>query len=178
MLDFKSLSLGQVVKQAGYVTTLRSVLVGGSRPVDLERKLGFSPGAMVDGYVLLVLDTLAQIAENEFEFRGYTHLSDGKAAGSDQNTHQDLEQRLSGNSIDRAVWQRLRKEGAQRLNRGGADVLCKVVFSKSENVLYPTGSGVVQYVLTQPKPFVVTARVGPKESLVALGGGRVAVQGV
>lgn len=165
-----SFSIGQSVPMDKYVTTLKSVLVGGSTPTEQESKMGFSPGAMAGGYWLFILAPQERIALGQFEFRGYTHFSDGIPKGESQNVHDTLRNSYSGHKIDQDNWKRIQREAVERLNRDGLDRLCKLIFDKPDQMDYPPGRGVVQYTLTAKKSFIAAAFVGPTQKLVGLGG--------
>ena len=179
----KKYLVGQEVSERGYITILRSVLVSGSRPVDQEFKLGFTPGSMSDGYWLLLLDPKKPINTFEFEFRGYSHLAGGKPTiegrdpASIPNVHDAIKRSYGSNRIDDDSWKRLNEEAVARLRKGGLDRVCKIMVNYARgNVDYAPGGGVVQYCLVQPKTFVVRAFVGPTEQLVGLGGDNVGVR--
>jgi len=185
--------IGQETTEEGYITTLCSVLVGGSRPRDQEAKLGFTPGSMSDGYWLLLLDPRKPINTFEFEFRGYSHLTDGKPTIEDfdpktqtmkvrdpkniLNVHDEMNLRYGNNKIDQETCKRRNEEAVAKLRKGGLDRVCKVLVNyETGNVRYIPGAGVVQYVLLQPKTFIVAAFVGATDQLVGLGGDSVGVR--
>lgn len=167
---------GQLVEAGGYVTTLRHVLVGGSTPMQIEQKMGFTPGSLWAGYWLLRLAAGTVVGTGDFEFRGYTHLEDGVPAGADRNVHDALMDRYSIHPADQQIKARVLQDGAKRLMADGLDRVCKVYPVNGDRMDYRPGSGVAQYKLTEHKPFEVIARVIPGEHLVALAPGEVRVE--
>ncbi|MEM9870543.1 MAG: hypothetical protein AAF822_04745 [Pseudomonadota bacterium] len=178
--------VGTTVTTAGYITNLKSILVGGSSSAEIERKLGYAPGSLKDGYWLLVLaqssiiqtkDVSANRMKDDFEFRGYTHFEDGIPSGEDINVHESLERKLSSNAIDQSTFRRKVEQAAAKLNRGGVERVAKVYpLNPAAKAGYEPGSGVVQFKLTEPKSFDVVAKVEAGESLKREPNGKISTQ--
>ncbi|MEO1364548.1 MAG: hypothetical protein AAFU86_12330 [Pseudomonadota bacterium] len=178
-------SVGTTVTTAGYITNLKSILVGGSSCEDIEGKLGYAPGSLKGGYWLLVLahsavietrDVSAKRMKDDFEFRGYTHFEDGIPSGAAVNVHQSFEEKLSSNAIDQSTFRRKIEQAAARLNLGGVERVAKVYPVKAATKMsYEPGSGVVQYKLTAAKSFDVVAKVLSGQSLKRSSNGTITV---
>lgn len=148
------LAVGHTHKAKGYVCILMSLC--GKRPADLERLLGYAPGALTKGYKLGLLDETVGV--DDFEFRAYTNAPDGVHTGSKDNAHERLKKSYSSHPIDQAQWKKLREQGAARLNRKGAEQVCKV-FPNTRPTGYPPGDGIAQFELMVEKKFKIVLDV-------------------
>ncbi|MCB2137704.1 MAG: hypothetical protein KDE08_17440, partial [Rhodobacteraceae bacterium] len=130
----------------------------GKSSSELESIIGYNTGALAKGYWFARL--VEPINPGEFEFRGYTTFPGGIPDGKSATTHDALKSRLSGNAIDKASWQKMLLNAVERLNRKGADQVCKVIpIEKPKG--YPVGDGIAQYEILPafPKKFRIEAEV-------------------
>ena len=130
-------------------------------PDELERRIGYSAGTLREGYWLMFLTRMPGVGQ--FEVRGYSHLPDGKEVGGRLNAEERLRAEgynLSGTSYQRKGIKHMLVEEVFRLV--GADRLAKIRPVRRGD--YPPGSGIPQWALTEPLPFVAAAFVGPGET--------------
>jgi hypothetical protein len=148
--------VGDIVAARGFFTKAHWLRMRSSE--EIERRIGYGPGRLADGWWLLFL--IEMPAASDFEVRGYSHFSGGVVEGHlpmppDPRT---TEQRLRDDGYNLANIKRnllatvFRLEGASRLAkvkpvRGGSD--------------YPPGEGIEQWTLIREKPFKVAAFIGP-----------------
>jgi hypothetical protein len=155
-----SLTVGSEPLIAGYVCKARDVR--GQSPSELERRLGYRTGRLEQGWYFLFLLRLPTISD--FEFRGYTHLSDGIPKGG-KHPPEDVMRRegWSGIDIDR-MKRKLIENGT--LTVTGFQRLAKVVpvIRHTDAETYPPGSGIPQWRLKNPLPFKVKAHLGPSQA--------------
>ena len=162
------LRVGQETPMAGYV--LRLDTIRGQPPAELERRLGYRPGRLAQGWRLLFL--LDRPAPEQIELRGYTHWSDGAPSG-----HLVPEAARAG----RRAEDLLRSDhgfSAQDLlktKRGIIDryfllqdpsriVKVLPVTPHTDAETYPPGTGIQQWRLAAPLRFRVKALVPPGQA--------------
>ena len=150
---------------------------------EIEKRMGFREGRFGGGWWLMFLTVMPAV--HEFEFRGYTHWSDGIPEGhrpehaNDPNAEmrvrqRDAEIRRLGEMFD-IPWMKDGYKGNKRhmvqdvFSLMGSERLAKAVPVAPDTVgdpddpVYPPGTGFPQWMLTVPLPFVAAAFVGPGE---------------
>lgn len=146
-----ALRLGRIVHRRGYVTQLP--FVRGKSGRELDRLIGYRAGRMADGWALLEL--IEMPGPDDFEFRGYSHLSGGIAAGESRTA----EGRLRDGGYDVAKLKRdviaskFRVTGPSRLVKV---VPNRVAFGGDD---YPPGAGIPQWELKRDLAFRVAALI-------------------
>jgi hypothetical protein len=145
---------GQTVAMAGFFTKAR--FLRGQPALELERRLGYAPGRLANGWWLLFLEQMP--TPNDFEFMGYSHMSGGVAQGH-LRPGPTAEQQLKSGKFD--VFGMKRRTILQAFRLSGPDRLAKVVPVADQSGLtpYPPGSGLPQWKLIQPLTFKVVAEV-------------------
>jgi hypothetical protein len=156
MVMAERLTVGGRVTRQGFIT--RALVLRGKTADRLEAELGYGPGRLADGWWLLFL--LQKPSAEQFEYAGYTHMSDGRfeghlAAPADPRT---AEQHLRDDGMDLAGLKRRTIENTFRVI--GPERLAKVVPVR-EGSEYPAGLGQPQWRLVMPMEFAVAAFVGP-----------------
>ena len=118
---------------------------------EVERRLGFSTGALAGGWILLFMTSLPNA--NEFEMRGYSQMSGGVSQGH-------LPPHLREPVPPMVPFDRVKaKQGLIRdvFKLMGPDRLAKVRPLHGRPSSYPPGSGIPQWELIVEKPFLVAA---------------------
>ena len=129
----------------------------------MEKTLGYKPGSLSKGYAVGLLQETVKVGD--FEFRGYTHLEDGKASGSNQTAHDSWKSRMTGHPIDQETMKKTLANAAKRINKKGVMQTAKV-FPIGTVTGYKPGLGVVQYELSKEKKFKIALVVGRGQSFV------------
>ena len=164
---------------AGDITTLNAIPL--ASPGDIERNLGYGPGRLVQGFLLLVLKT--RPADHHFELSGTTLRSGGKLGLPGQTAAADaLRTRVQDQIVAErgaAGYAGLKSGAAGRAEITGVRRLVKVLptirhdAAAAPNRQYPMGGGFLQWTLKQPGlPFLVAAEFDGqgKVSYVGTGG--------
>ena len=157
----------------GYVTTFRSIWAQNS--VQLEKSLGFAPGALASGYLVYALDEPIEL--KDFEWKDQTTYSDGwhldRTIGEYVQRADELRWGVHKRNhfVEPATENELRTimtRHVMRLNvRDGSERIVKVQ-AKEKVLAYPNSRlrGVPQWKLCSPKRFVLVADVGPGGAVV------------
>lgn len=161
---------GGLVLAGGFVTPLLWLI--NRPPGDLETRIGYAPGRLGAGFVLLFLKQ--QVTGDEFAHAGHSHFSGGRIG------HPRLGESREGVETDLArlvgdVAAMRRRQAAAIFQLTGPHRIVKLVPvapedpSRPDHENYPVGSGIPQFILTAEKLFVVgcVVRGGRKH----LGGG-------
>jgi hypothetical protein len=166
----KPLKPGDTFKRTGCVTRLISVI--NQPPAELARRLGYNPGRLSAGWALLLLKE--QLKAGDFRFAGYTHFSGGRighpALGDSRTAVHDDLGALLANPNDFAA-----RFAQSSMPLSGSERIVKIIPlsdpdpALSDADLYPVGSGIPQWILIEPKLFLVSVVVRP--GMVHLGGG-------
>ena len=150
----------------GYVTVMQAI--AGKSAVEIENALGFSPGALKNGFYVLALD--APIVAAEVEWKDRTMYSDGwhfdRTIGEYVQRQDELRAHLGRlNNYDESKTDanlgELLQRHVERLNvRDGPDKIVKVI-PKSKPIEYPDSDSrsTPQWRLRVRKPFVRIADV-------------------
>lgn len=161
MSDEKITHVGQRILIKGYATTVRSILVNGRDATSIEKNLGYTPGSLRRGYWFLILGQGEKFEQGEIQFRGYTHLKDGKPKGQKKNVFDSRMASYSAHKIDQDSQKKLIASFINRVNRTGVDRMCKILPKEYSDVDYVPGTGILQDELMVEKHFVVVENVGP-----------------
>ena len=153
-------SLGETAMLRGNFTMLG--FIDSWRALDLERRLGFSPGRLAAGYAVFALAPGQRLGPYDFELQGSTRWSGGFSIRTRSSETADLEDLLSGRGLD--VTQ-LKEKVCEFFARRGAQTPAKVVpvTTHAPGMQYPDAnalgagirSGVPQFNLLVPRPFSV-----------------------
>ena len=148
--------VGQRVRAKGFITKAQFLRMQTSG--ELERRLGFNTGRLSDGWWLLFL--AEKPGPDDFEFRGYTHMSGGVEQGHLPRPPdpRNAEQRLKDDGYDVARMKQQILRDVFKLQ--GAERLAKVVPVRGPGH-YPQGPGIPQWELVREKWFVVADRIAP-----------------
>ena len=139
------MQIGQIYKCKGFVTQEKYLL--GQSLVELEKRLGFKIGRFADGVWIGKLLTLPQ--PNEFDLQGYSQVAVHK--------HQPIVG-LDINILKRNALGVMKTEGLDRLIKVFPVIGHNTGMGLNEQ--YPPGSGVPQWNLNIPLPFLITHFVG------------------
>jgi len=125
---------------------------------ELERRLGYAPGRLSQGWWLLFLEQMP--TPNDFEFMGYSQMSGG-VAGGHLRIGPTAEQQLKSSGND--VFGLKRRVILQTFRLAGPERLAKVIpiNGTSGEMPYPPGSGIPQWKLVQPLSFRVWGSIAP-----------------
>ena len=154
----KKLAVGGLVDMGGFFT--KALYLRGVSAAELERRLGYHPGRLKDGWWLLFMETVPSMME--FRFKGYSQMSGGVAQGHlpGRANGSDAQDRLynQGMDVDRLKQKVIR----DTFTVIGANRLAKVVPVMRQGT-YPAGTGIPQWELERgvEKPFHVAAFIGP-----------------
>ena len=161
---------GGLVLAGGFVTPLLWLI--NKPPSDIEARIGYAPGRLGAGFVLLFLKE--QVAGDEFAYAGHSHFSGGRIGHprlgeSRERVETDLARLVSDVAAMR------RRQAATIFQLFGSHRIVKLVPIAPEDPRrpdhenYPVGSGIPQFILTVEKLFVAgcVVRGGRKH----LGGG-------
>ncbi len=151
-----TLTVGSTIRTRGYVS--KALYLRGQTSSELERRLGYRSGRLGHGWHLLFL--LQKPRLDEFDLRGYSHLSDGIPRGG----HHPPEAELENEGWTEADINRLKRGVVERTFKiAGPERLVKVVpvIEHSDAETYPPGSGIPQWRLSAELPFRVQAFIGP-----------------
>ena len=153
------MKVGDLVRLKGYITQYHFV-VRKTGP-QIEQLLGYRAGRLGQGWVLLFLTSLPK--PDDFEFRGYSHMSGGVAEGHKDATKdkRTAEQKLKDAGIELEKLKRRIMDDVFSIN--GARRLVKILPTRLPFGLkdYPPGDGVPQWELTTKLPFKVGAVIPP-----------------
>ncbi|HBY63913.1 MAG TPA: hypothetical protein DEH78_29155 [Solibacterales bacterium] len=151
-----SFAIGSTVTLDGYILKLH--FIRGQTPGELEKRIGFGDGRLSAGAWLLFL--LDRPGVDDFEYRGYTHFSDGKPTGSTQNAEQLLRAEFGWTQKD---LDKHKKGTIGGFQISGPERLAKVVpvIPHSSSQTYPPGSAIPQWKLVKPLRFRVKELIGP-----------------
>ena len=158
------LQVGETIKLKGFFG--KALYLRMQTACELERRLGYRPGRLAQGWWLLFLTR--KPAPADFEFAGYSHLSGGVVQGhlDSPADRRGANERLLDSGHDVA---RLKKTTLEKTFRlAGSERLAKVIPVGSEHRTpgipdYPQGSGIPQWKLVNPLPWRVAAFIGPGE---------------
>ena len=155
------MNVGDIVLKRGFFTKALSLRMQPS--TEVERRLGYRSGRLAEGWWLLFMLDLPGV--DDFEVRGYTHLSGGVTQGHlprppDSRT---AEQRLRDGGFDLTrIKQNLIRDV---FTLAGPNRLAKAIPVRGEFGAddYPPGSGIAQWTLLpgHEKRFKVAAFIGP-----------------
>ncbi|MBR1232076.1 hypothetical protein [Bradyrhizobium sp. AUGA SZCCT0182] len=147
---------GQSIPMTGFFT--KAGFLRQQPAPELERRLGYAQGRLVNGWWLLFLEQMP--TPNDFEFMGYSYMSGGMAQGH-VRPGPTAEQHLKAGKFD--VFGMKRRTILQTFRLSGPDRLAKVVpvADQSGAMPYPSGTGVPQWKLIQPLKFRVVGEIGP-----------------
>jgi len=163
------LQVGQLAITKGFIARLIHVV---NQPAaELEQRLGFRTGRLGQGWMLLLLKE--SIAPGEFAFAGYTNSSGGRSKVTTPSgiEHTPIEDQVRARStaIDEKLgtgWFKQQKDLAGSFVLTGSQRIVKVVphmphmAGIPDDVQYPPGTGVPQWILTKEKQFLVAAVIG------------------
>ncbi|MBC8129737.1 MAG: hypothetical protein H7Y08_05390 [Rhizobiaceae bacterium] len=154
------LSVGQTVSMAGFFT--HALYLRSQAGEEIERRLGYRKGRLSSGWWLLFLQQMP--APDQFEYRGYSQMSGGRAQGHVRSDTPTAEESLLRSGVK--VFSLKSRTLKETFFLSGPGRLAKVVpvaeaFGELD---YPPGSGIPQFELTAPLPFRVVAHVGPGET--------------
>lgn len=162
---------GRSFEARGFFTQAR--YLRGQPPDEIERRLGYRPGRLRQGYWLLYLTRLPTVGE--FGLRGYSHLSGGVEQGHlpESAGKPHAEARLAAEGFDVETLKRNALNEAFTLS--GERRLAKILPLAPEGPVhgdgrdakepeYPPGSGIPQWVLTELLPWRAVALVAPGDS--------------
>jgi hypothetical protein len=138
----------------------KAVFLRRQSTAELERRLGYAPGRLAQGWWLLFLERMP--TPDDFEYMGYSYMSGGVTQGH-LRPGATAEQELKSAKFD--VFGMKRRTILQIFRLSGSDRLAKVIPIAAESgpMAYPPGSGVPQWKLVQPLPFRVWGLIGPGE---------------
>ena len=162
-------AVGETQPLAGFFTQARYLRM--QTAAELERRLGYRAGRLRDGYWLMFLLQMPTV--QQFEYRGYSQMSGGIAQGhrpehaNDPNAENLL--KAGGYNLTGTATQ---KEGMKhRTLRDTFTLSGHLRLAKLRPVArahgdpdvadYPPGSGIPQWELVAPLPFVAAAFVAP-----------------
>jgi hypothetical protein len=152
-------NVGGTVCKAGFFTN--ALYLRGQTSAEIERRIGYHPGRLAQGWYLLFLLQLP--TPQQFEYRGYSYMSGGIVQGHLANPpdRRTAEQRLADDGFPLAQGKQGTIDRLFRLD--GAQRLAKVTPVRGEfgRDDYPAASGIPQWTLTVPLPFRVAAHVAP-----------------
>ncbi|MBL8332068.1 MAG: hypothetical protein JNM08_03150 [Rubrivivax sp.] len=145
------LTLGSTITLAGYFTK-RLVLGDLSDGLELERRIGYSPGTLALGWYVLYMVNRTPTA-GEFVMAGYSHFSDGRIQGHLSPENEHVEDSLRRGGVDPMLHRRAQ---AEHFALAGADRLTKIrpVF-KTDVYWHPDPNPIPQWQLTAPMDFQV-----------------------
>lgn len=161
-MGISNLRIGQEIDAKGFFTQaryMRGVSLG-----DMERRVGYREGRLAEGAALLFLTRMPRA--DEFQFRGYTHMSNGVPLGHrpDAGTRLNAEQSLVADGVDVAALKAkiisgtFMVEGWTRLSK----VLpARDAFGSND---FPPGPGIPQWEAMKPLPWRVAAILKPGET--------------
>ncbi len=163
---------GEIQHRSGYFT--KGLYLRSQPEAEVERRIGYRPGRLRQGWWLMFLIEMPTV--DQFEYRGYSHLSDGKIEGHlPQNRHAPTTEdrlRASGANLTGTPYQVrglkqntiagvFRLAGPERI----AKVLPVAPAQGDPNIPdYPPGNGFPQFALTQPLRWVAAAFVSPGQA--------------
>lgn len=158
------MQVGQTIMKRGFFT--KALYLRSQPSHELERRLGYRTGRFSQGWVLFFMEE--ELSETDFEFRGYSQMSDGVAQGHLPNPPdpRNSERWLSDNNYDIP---RLKQKVAREVFKyAGPERLAKAVPNAGEfgENDYPPGSGIPQWSIPRPKEirFRVAALIGPGQA--------------
>lgn len=137
----------------------KALYLRGQSSSELERRLGYGPGRLAQGWWLIF--ALDKPASTDFEFGGYTHFSgsrigDPKLGASRDHVETDLAKHLGGS----AGVAHAKIGHVAGLELSGPNRLAKVIPVAPGND-YPVGAGIYQCNVTSPVKCKVAAFVPP-----------------
>jgi hypothetical protein len=153
------MNLDEIVFRRGFFTKALWLRMQPADP--LEARIGYRSARLADGWWLLFMLEVPRV--DEFEVRGYSHLSGGVVQGHlpSPPDPRNAEQRLHDGGYDLARIKSSLIGNSFRID--GPERLAKVLPVRSEFGLddYPPGTGIAQWTLTRAKAFRVAAFMGP-----------------
>lgn len=155
------MNLGTTIPCKGFFTKAHWLRM--QTAAEVERRIGYRAGRLSQGWYLLFL--LQKPTPDQFEFRGYSYMSNGIPFGHLPNPPdpRNAEQRLHQGGYDTA---RMKQGIIQNVfTLSGHNRLAKVIPARGEfgKLDYPPGSGIEQWTLTVPLPFQVASFIAPGE---------------
>jgi hypothetical protein len=157
--------VGDTIDMTGYFLQLK--FIRGQSPAELERRIGFRPGRLSQGWYLFFMLRLP--TPDDYEMHGYTHFSGGMVQG--HLTHATRppiqEQRLTlEQGWSAADVRRFKERQIATFSISGFERLAKVIpiIDHSAIETYPPGSGIPQWKAVKPLPFRVKAALGPNQA--------------
>ena len=162
---------GEVQQLEGFFT--QALYLRKQPAQEVERRLGYRTGRLHQGYWLMFLTRLPTV--DEFEYRGYSQMSDGipqgHIPGNERNPNAEQSLRAGGYNLTGNATQSegmKQKTLRQTFTLHGAHRLAKVrPVARAHNDPgipdYPPGSGIPQWTLTKPLPWLAAAFIGPGE---------------
>ncbi len=155
--------VGDIIDMKGYFLQLH--FIRGQSPAELERRIGFRPGRLSQGWYLFFMTRLPR--PDDYEMHGYTHFSGGMVQGHLKHTtpppvqEQLLIKEQGWSAAD--VRRFKERQIATQFSISGHQRLAKVipVIDHSAIETYPPGSGIPQWKGLNPLPFKVKAALGP-----------------
>ena len=152
------MQVGDIVTKGGFFT--QAHYLRGQTSAEVERRLGYGPGRLSQGWYLLFILNMPDV--EDFEFRGYTHFSGGVVQGhlSSPPDKRTAEERVRKSGVD--VIRSKQKVIREVFTLQGPHRLAKVIPVRY-GTDYPPGSGIPQWELREgrEKRFKVAALVGP-----------------
>jgi hypothetical protein len=156
--------VGEIVYRRGYITELP--FVRGRTAAELDRLIGYRAGRLAEGWALLHLVRMP--GPDEFEFRGYSHMSGGIAAGEHRTAEGQLHQ--SGYDLGKLKQEIIRN----KFRIAGARRLVKIVPNRTSFGAkdFPPGAGIPQWELRREMPFRVAELIPPADAAGGAGARR------
>jgi hypothetical protein len=161
------LKVGSTEQIAGDVTTLN--WIGPRPPAVVERALGFQPGRLAAGYVVLLLKEA--LRPEDFEFAGTTLRSGGRlgapAATAAADAHRPRVHDRIGMERGIAGYKALQMQVLKSVAIFGPQRIAKVIAvtphrpDLAPDLQYPPGGGGLQWTLVRKKRFLVALAVRP-----------------
>lgn len=136
-----------------------------SQPAEeIERRLGYRKGRLASGWWLLFLQQMP--APDQFEYRGYSQMSGGRAQGHLDPGNPTAEETLLRSGVK--VFSLKSRTLKDTFFLSGPGRLAKIVpIAGAFGALdYPPGSGIPQFELTVPLTFRVVAEIAPGATYV------------
>jgi hypothetical protein len=128
-------------------------------PVELERRLGYAPGRLAEGWTLLFLEEMP--APDDFELMEFARMSVGPPGRLAVRAGKSAREILRESGGD--VLQLKQKTIAENFRLSGPDRLARIVPVDDPNgpMPFPPGDGIVQWQLVRALSFRVAITIAP-----------------
>ena len=128
-------------------------------PVELERRLGYAPGRLAEGWTLLFLEQMP--APEDFELMEFARMSPGPPGRLAVRAGKSAREILAESGGD--MLQLKQKTIAEKFRLSGPDRLARIVPVSDPNgpMPFPPGGGAPQWQLVRSLPFRVVSTIPP-----------------